>query len=79
MCKNGYHIDILIKASIPAYREMALKMKNFTKLLDLLRDSDPSCVLPKTGFIELIDEVKVDQAADGSLSQLLSRIIKVLT
>ena len=79
MCKNGYHIDILIKASIPAYREMALKMKNFTKLLDLLRDSDPSCVLPKTGFIELIDEVKVDQAADGSLSQLLSRIIKVVT
>ena len=58
---------------------MALKMKNFTKLLDLLRDSDPSCVLPKTGFIELIDEVKVDQAADGSLSQLLSRIIKVVT
>ena len=58
---------------------MALKMKNFTKLLGLLRDSDPSCVLPKTGFIELIDEVKVDQAADGSLSQLLSRIIKVVT
>ena len=55
---------------------MALKMKNFTKLLDLLRDSDQSCVLPKTGFIELIDEVKVD-VSDGSLSELLSRIIKV--
>jgi hypothetical protein len=55
---------------------MALKMKNFTKLLDLLRESDQSCVLPKTGFIELIDEVNVD-ASDCSLSQLLSRIIKV--
>ena len=56
---------------------MALKMKNFTKLLDLLRESDQSCVLPKTGFIELIDEVNVD-ASDCSLSQLLSRIIKVI-
>ena len=55
---------------------MALKMKNFTKLLDLLRESDQSCVLPKTGFIELIDEVNVD-ASDCPLSQLLSRIIKV--
>jgi hypothetical protein len=56
---------------------MALKMKNFTKLLDLLRESDQSCVLPKTGFIELIDEVSVD-ASDCPLSQLLSRIIKVI-
>ena len=55
---------------------MAFKMKNFTKLLDLLRESDQSCVLPKTGFIELIDEVNVD-ASDCPLSQLLSRIIKV--
>lgn len=56
---------------------MALKMKNFTKLLDLLRESDQSCVLPKTGFIELIDEVNVE-GSDCALSELLSRIIKVI-
>lgn len=56
---------------------MALKMKNFTKLLDLLRESDQSCVLPKTGFIELIDEVNVE-GSDCALSELLSRIIKVM-
>ena len=53
-----------------------MKMKNFTKLLDLLRESDASCVLPKTGFIELIDDVAVD-VCEGSLPELLSLVIKV--
>ena len=67
---------IILQLSVPAYQEVARKMKNFTKLLDLLRESDASCVLPKTGFIELIDDVP-EGACDGSLQQLLSLVIKV--
>ena len=67
---------IILQLSVPAYQEVARKMKNFTKLLDLLRESDASCVLPKTGFIELIDDIP-EGACDGSLQQLMSLIIKV--
>ena len=62
---------------VPQYKDIAGKMRNFTRILDLLVESETaaSCMLPKTGFIALVDEVEqVLRAAQSSRCALLGSL-----
>ena len=67
-----------LEVEVPKFKEAAGKMKKFTKVLDLLRDSDASCVLPKTGFIELIDGLESCESLSMLLHQVINKAIKVV-
>ena len=67
-----------LEIEVPRYKEVAAKMKNFTKLLDLLKESDASCILPKTGFIDLVDRTPGCELLDSLLHQVIRRAIQVI-
>ena len=66
-----------LEVEVPRYREIAGKMRNFNRILDLLMDSEhASSMLPKTGFIDLIEEIEeTSHSPSVFLHKVLSKLL----
>ena len=69
-----------LEVEVPRYREIAGKMRNFNRILDLLMDSEhASSMLPKTGFIDLIEEIEeTSHSPSVFLHKVIGQALKVV-